>query len=115
MKLSIVMLLFLLVLPGSAWAIGAIAVDDEAGSRDAGYGLVTGHDSKEEALNAALAECRKSGNENCKKISWFESCGAYAASTNYYGAGWGKNRAAAEEMALDKCGSGCHLVVVECE
>jgi hypothetical protein len=115
MKCFALLLLFVLAICPNALAIGAIAVDDEAGNRDAGYGLVVGYDSKEEAFKAALAECRQAGNKGCRTVSWFETCGSYATSRNYYGAGWGASRKAAEKMALEACGGGCSIVVSECE
>ena len=63
-----------------AFAVGAIAVDDEVGETDPGYGFSTGHDDKESARKGAMAECKKAGNDNCKFKVWFETCGAYAAS-----------------------------------
>lgn len=115
MKMCATLLAIFLAMSGTAWAKGAIAVDDEAGTRDTGYGLVTGYENKDEALRAALAQCRKAGNDGCRTVAWFETCGSYASSKQHYGAGWGKTEAAAEDMALDKCGSGCRIVVSECE
>ncbi len=103
------------VFPVSAFATGAIAVDDEAGSRDAGYGIATGYDTPADAKQAAMDMCVSYGNTACRVVAWFETCGTYAASKDYYGVGWGANQHAADEMALDKCGSGCKIVVSECE
>jgi hypothetical protein len=100
----------------AALAVGAIAVDDEVGDTDPGYGFSTGHANKDEARRAAMAECKKAGNDNCKFAVWFETCGAYAASKKYYGVGWGSTAAAAKRMALEKCGnSACKIKVAECE
>lgn len=100
----------------SAFAVGAIAVDDEEGEDEPGYGFSMGHDSKEQASKAAMRECKKAGNDRCKVVVWFESCGAYAASKKYYGVGWGSNAAKATQMALDKCGNrNCKIKIAECE
>src|SRR5262245_14315482 len=79
----------------AAFAYGAIAVDDEEGDDEPGYGFVTGEDSKEAAQSKALKECRKHGNKNCKVVVWFQKCGAYAASKKYYGYGYGATKAIA--------------------
>ena len=108
--------LAMLALAGSAMATGAIAVDDEEGDEDVGYGIATGHDSKDAAQKAALAQCRKAGNKNCRIAVWFEGCGAYASSKKYYGVGWGKTLKAAESKALEACGrSSCAVEVSECD
>jgi Domain of unknown function (DUF4189) len=100
----------------SAFAVGAIAVDDEEGEDEPGYGFSSGHDTKEEASKAAMRECKKAGNTACKVVVWFETCGAYAASKKYYGVGWGSNAAKASQMALDKCGNrACKIKISECE
>ena len=105
-----------LVLSFNVFATGAIAVDDEEGDEEPGYGLVTGHADKAAASKAALAECKKAGNNSCKVVVWFDKCGAYAASKKYYGVGWGSTEAAASKMAKDKCGNkACEVKLVECE
>src|SRR5690606_14727951 len=102
--------------PFSAMAVGAIAVDDEAGSTDAGYALVTGYDSESAAKAAALKECRAAGNTNCKVAVWFKTCGSYAASSEHYGIGYGKTKQIAESKAVEDCGGGsCKVVVSDCE
>lgn len=109
-------LALLLSAPAMAMAIGAIAVDDEEGSDEPGYGFVSGYDSKEAARKAALGECKKAGNDDCQVVLWFETCGAYAASEKFYGTGWGATLAKAEGMALEKCGDkSCKVVVSDCE
>ena len=115
MNLSKFLAAMMLSLPLSVFAIGAIAVDDEAGDEEPGYGFVAGYDNKDEARRDALKECKKSGNENCKIVAWFETCGAYAVSKKYYGAGWGSTKQKAEAMALEKCGGKCRVAVSECE
>lgn len=102
-------------LSSSAFAVGAIAVDDEVGDNEPGYGFATGYDTKDQARAEALKQCKQSGNSNCKVVAWFETCGAYAASAKYYGAGWGSTKAKAESMAMEKCGGGCKIHVSECE
>ena len=105
----------LIALPFSVFAVGAIAVDDEEGDTEPGYGLVTGMDSKSEATAGAMKECRKSGNKGCKVAVWFETCGAYAHSPKYFGIGYGKSKKVAESAALAECSGACKILVSECE
>jgi hypothetical protein len=102
---------------GGAWAEGAIAVDDQAGSKpgDAGYGIGFG-DSKEAAQAAALKQCKAAGNDACTVAVWFKKCGAYASSHEKYGIGWGGSEDIAKSRALDSCGNAnCRIVASECE
>lgn len=115
MKLRNFLSIAVLAFPLSAFAIGAIAVDDEEGEDEPGYGFVTGYDSKDAARKDAIKECKASGNANCKLVAWFETCGAYAASNKYYGAGWGSTKQKAEAMALEKCSGKCRVLISECE
>ena len=57
-----------LCLPASAFAVGAIAVDDVEGdaAADVGYFAVTGEDSQAVAKAAAMKGCRAEGMKNCK-------------------------------------------------
>lgn len=105
----------LFTLPIAAHAAGAIAVDDEEGEGEPGYGIVTGENSRDEAGREALKQCKASGNENCKVVARFDTCGAYAASKQYYGVGWGATEKAAINMAKEQCGESCRIVVSECE
>lgn len=101
---------------GSALAMGAIAVDDNVGDEEPGYGFSTGHKTKDGASKAAMRECRKAGNKDCKVKVWFETCGAYASSKRYYGVGWGATQKKAESMALEQCGRrNCEIQISECE
>lgn len=105
-----------LALPHSAFAVGAIAVDDEEGDNEPGFGYVTGMNSEAEAKAGALKECRASGNKDCKVAVWFTTCGAYANSRKYSGIGYGKTKKIAEARALDDCGNdACKIVVSDCE
>lgn len=105
-----------ILLPINAFAIGAIAVDDDEALAEPGYGLVTGRASKEEAQRDALKLCAKAGNQGCVVVAWFETCGAYAASQKFYGVGWGRTLAIAETMAMEKCGNdNCEIFISECE
>jgi hypothetical protein len=115
MRLLTTLLVLSIAMSGNAWAIGAIAVDDEAGSHDVGYGFVTGYSNKHEAIAAAIRECKAHGNTDCKSTIWFKNCGAYAVSENYYGTGWGDTARDAERMAHDSCGHNCRIVISECE
>ena len=119
MKKILGMLLCLaLVAPLSVFAVGAIAVDDDAGEKasEAGYYTVTGEDSEADAKKAAMQGCKKLGNENCRIGVWFTKCGAYASSKKYSGYGTGKSKQAAIDVALDRCGdNSCRIVTAECE
>ncbi|MEN9842868.1 MAG: hypothetical protein RLZZ612_697 [Pseudomonadota bacterium] len=107
---------FVAAVPFNAWAVGAIAVDDEVGDTDPGYGIVTGMDSEQAAKAGAMQECRASGNKNCRVAVWFNKCGAYASSRKNEGIGYGSSKSVAERKALDECGaSGCRIVVSDCE
>lgn len=100
---------------GSAYAIGAIAVDDSVGETDPAYGFATGHDSEAAAKRAAMKFCKENG-DNCKVVVWFKTCGAYASSKKYYGYGWGATKAVATKKALEMCGqNSCKVVVAECD
>ncbi len=109
------LLLASLILPLGAFAAGAIAVDDEEGESDPGYGIVTGYATRDEAGKEALAECKKQGNKNCKVVVRFDKCGAYAANKKSYGIGFGGTVQAARTKALDECGGGCKVIVSDCE
>lgn len=117
MKLNRLLLVGLLtVLPTIVFAMGAIAIDDEVGDEDPGYGISTGMASKEAASKDALAQCKKAGNDNCKVKVWFNGCGAYATSKNFYGVGYGATKKVAESKALSECGkSSCEVKVSECD
>lgn len=114
LSMAAVNVLFFVTL--SAHAVGAIAVDDEQGETEPGYGLVTGYDTADQAKTAAVKECREAGNTNCKAVMWFKTCGAYAASRTYYGIGYGDSLQLAEAKAISECGnSSCKVVVSDCE
>jgi hypothetical protein len=118
MKLAagIAALLVSLSLPNVALAYGAIAVDDEVGDDEPGYGLAVGEDDRESAKKAALKFCRERGNEHCKVVVWFKQCGAYAASKKYYGYGYGATKEIAGRNALEMCGNGnCKVKIADCE
>jgi hypothetical protein len=115
-KIAALFLALSLLGPSSAFAYGAIAVDDDVGDSDPGYGIATGEASEAAAKKAALAKCKKAGNDNCKVAVWFKGCGAYASSKKYSGAGWGKTEEIAKAKALEKCGSErCKIQVSECD
>lgn len=99
-----------------AFAAGAIAVDDEEGSKasEVGYGIGTGA-TREEAGRDAMKECKKAGNSNCKVAVRYDTCGAYAASKTVSGIGWGSSEGEAKANALEACGGGCRIVVSDCQ
>lgn len=103
-------------LPHAAFAYGAIAVDDEVGDDEPGYGLAVGEDTQEAAKHAALKYCRENGNKHCKVAVWFKQCGAYAASNKYYGYGYGATKAIARKNAMKMCAhDSCEVKVADCE
>lgn len=105
-----------MILPGVAMATGAIAVNDEHGDDEPGYGVSFGQANKSAAQRVALSECKKAGNKNCKVVVWFETCGAYAESAKYFGTGFGRTRVIAEKKAIDACGKGsCEVKVSDCD
>ena len=107
---------FLMMASSGAYAAGAIAVDDQEGDDEPGYGIIVGADSREEAGRDALKACRKSGNDSCKVVVRFDKCGAYAASRKYYGIGYGSSLRKAENMAIEACGnSSCKVLISDCE
>lgn len=110
------MLALAMVLPVMAMATGAIAVDEQQGDDEPGYGISSGQADKASAQRVALSECKKAGNKSCKVVVWFEGCGAYASSAKFYGVGYGKTQAIAEKKALDACGKGsCEVKVSDCD
>jgi hypothetical protein len=113
---AIAVLLTSLTISGPVLAYGAIAVDDERGEREPGYGFSVGHGSEEGAKHAALRACRESGNRHCKVAVWFKRCGAYATSSRYYGYGFGDTKASAARKALESCArKSCEVIVAKCE
>ena len=66
------MLALAMVLPVMAMATGAIAVDEQQGDDEPGYGISSGQADKASAQRVALSECKKAGNKNCKVVVWFE-------------------------------------------
>ena len=113
---AIAALLASLTLSSPVLAYGAIAVDDERGQSEPGYGFATGKDSQESAKRAAMRQCRDAGNDHCKVAVWFKQCGAYAASKRYYGYGYGDTKGVAARKALEMCArDSCRVVVAKCE
>lgn len=82
---------------------------------DAGYCAVTGEDSQAAAKAAAMKGCRESGMKNCEIGVWFTRCGAYASGPKTTGYATGANKQAVSKEAVEECGSGCTLVIAECE
>ncbi len=115
-KMIMIALVASLVLPLKAFAVGAIAIDDELGEDEPAYGFATGEDNKNDAKKSALKFCKEAGGANCKFVVWFETCGAVAVSKKYYGYGYGKTKAIATAKALEMCGqNSCKVTVAECE
>jgi hypothetical protein len=100
---------------GSAFAFGAIAVNDSQGTAasEAGYGMGWGTTRKEAERNA-VRECKSAGNDDCEVAVWFERCGAYAGDRVNYGIGYGGTVKVAEKMALKDCPN-CQIIVSDCQ
>ena len=114
-RLATLFLALSFLIPGSVFAFGAIAVDDQRGDRDPAYGFVTGEHSREAAERKAMKYCKERG-KHCKVAVWFETCGAYATSKSHYGYGYGSTKAKATSEAIKGCGRGdCKIVVARCE
>jgi hypothetical protein len=98
----------------TAFATGAIAVNDAQGTSadDAGYAVGYGG-SKEEASANAVKECKAAGNDSCEIALTFEQCGAYIGNKAYYATGVGATEAAAQEAAQADCPD-CKLIVSDC-
>lgn len=106
----------MLLLASEAMAIGAIAVDKADPSKEPAYGFSINQPSRQKAEKVAVQFCREYGGEDCRAIVWFQTCGAYANSTKYYGYGFGATKAKATSDALAMCGrNSCEVVVAECE
>lgn len=105
---------FSCVLASSAFATGAIAVNDSTGTaaEEAGYAVGYGS-SKKEASASAISECKSAGNEACEVVLTFEQCGAYVGNKASYGTGIGKTEKAATQAALADCPE-CKLIVADC-
>ncbi|MEP9374790.1 DUF4189 domain-containing protein [Mesorhizobium sp. KR1-2] len=99
----------------SAFAFGAIAVNDGQGTsaEEAGYGVGWGS-SRREAERDAIKTCHAAGNRTCEVAVWFERCGAYAGDRVNYGIGYGKTKRIAEQMALKDCPN-CKVIVSDCQ
>ena len=116
-QLKVLFLALSLSIPAGAFAVGAIAVDDVEGdsAADVGYFAVTGEDSEASAKAAAMKGCRAEGMKNCKIGVWFTRCGAYASGPKTTGYATGGSKDAVAREAVETCGSGCKLVIAECE
>jgi Domain of unknown function (DUF4189) len=103
------------IVPVSAFAIGAVAVDTSVQTTEPAYGYSIGHRTQAAAEQAALEYCQEHA-DNCKVIFWFKTCGAYATSKKYYGYGYGNTKAEATANALKMCArNSCEVVVAKCE
>ncbi|MBF0488789.1 MAG: DUF4189 domain-containing protein [Nitrospirae bacterium] len=115
MKKFVYLLMLVLVVgvsySGKAFATGAIAISEE----EQMYGVCTGADDKDTAKACAMKACKNHGGTECKFRVWFESCGAVAMSTKYFGVGWGADKETADEKAIENCDHNCVVVASECE
>jgi hypothetical protein len=106
---------FAVALTGSAFAWGAIAVDDSYEDDDIGYGYSTGYDTNTAASAGALEQCKNSDNANCKVVLVFKACGALVGLKNKFGVGEGATKQAAEQAAMKSCGPTCTVLASECD
>lgn len=98
---------------GQTFAMGALAIDSNQGSR---YGFSHGYDNASQAEQRALDEC----GSGCQIVLTFEGCGAYAAdqagNSTAYGWATGAN---AQSLALSYCesrgGTNCIVRVWACD
>ncbi|AKI00597.1 protein of unknown function (DUF4189) [Hoeflea sp. IMCC20628] len=92
---------------------GAIAFSKATG----GYGFVYDRQSRREAENGAMRECR-SRTSGCQVAVWFRNgCGAVAIGSNGWGSEPGATRQAAERAARRKCSrytNGCQVLAWSC-
>ena len=66
-------------------------------------GWAFNHQTRREAVKAALTNCRKYA-QDCKTQVWFlNACGSLATGPGGYGAAWGSTQVAADEVALKHC------------
>ncbi len=113
---SALALMTVLTISGAAFAEGAIAVNDDQGTKasEVGYGVGEGA-TRAEAEADAMKQCKSSGNDSCEVVVHYSHCGAYASSKKYSGIGWGDTEEIAKEKAKDKCGDeACRIVVSDC-
>jgi hypothetical protein len=107
---------FAVALTSTAFAWGAIAVDDSYEDDDIGFGYSTGYDSNAEASASALEECKKADNANCKVVLVFKTCGALASLKRKFSVGEGPTKQAAEQTAMKACGPAtCKVMASQCE
>ncbi|CAG1020589.1 hypothetical protein DOJK_00449 [Patescibacteria group bacterium] len=113
-KLAIALLLSLA--SSQVMAVGALAIDDNQGSR---YGFSYDYDNTYDARNRALSEC----GSGCTVVVDFDSgCAAYAADqtagSSVYGWGQDSTESRAKNRALSECaghgGSNCVIRVWGC-
>ncbi|PLW78443.1 DUF4189 domain-containing protein [Cohaesibacter celericrescens] len=87
---------------------GAIAV-----ASNGAHGYSFDYNTKRQAQNRALSECRQQG-RNCKVALWFRNaCGVLAMNRqNSWATAWGDTRRYAEQLALRSCNNkygGCFV------
>lgn len=114
--LGFIAVTFLLV---EGFGVGAALAGDKYGAvatgADGAYGYAYNYNSKEEAVDAALAQCGSS----CTAKVWFaNACGAIAKGGNAVGWAWNASETEAKRNAVDSCssygGSSCEVAVWAC-
>jgi hypothetical protein len=93
---------------------GAIAYSPQSGA----YGYSYDYNSRADAENVAINNCRQHGT-GCEIAIWFRNaCGAVATGRNGgWGSAWANSRAAAENMAINYCSNyttNCSVLVWSC-
>jgi hypothetical protein len=115
-KIVIILFSIMLVHAGNVYSWGAIAL----GNQDKNYGASYNYNTKQQAIDRALAEC----GGGCEVVVTFNGgCAAFASEAGKmfpYGSGWStESRYEAERIALDYCrkygGKDCRIKAWSCE
>jgi hypothetical protein len=94
---------------------GAISIDQAVVNETSPYYGTGGGNTKELAEKSADRFCVEAGGKQCKVVISYQTCGAYAASSQSSGAGTGVTKKASEDDAISHCKSGdCKIVISDC-
>ena len=92
------------------WGSISVEFKDDNMSNPA-YGIGGGK-TKEEAEANAQKFCE---DKSCKTVISYQQCGAYAASAKHGGYGMAASKKAAQDLAVNACGSdACKIIVADC-
>lgn len=93
---------------------GALVIDNDTGEA----GLVANRNSKSEAIDDAMAACRKNGSQNCRlRIYYYNQCAAVAWGSGYNDVARAPTQEKAESNAMKECKKGaddCVIAYSEC-